>query len=317
MIKKYAKIWSDLLAYNGKDIEPKKFVFYLLICSFAVGGGAAVFVAHLEGIYIPMVMLAVFLISQAIVYMYYLLGAAARASKAEEVLPDFLSLMASNIKAGLTPDKAFIISARPEFGPLAKAVDDASKHSITGMPLEEVMMQMNIRINSEVLRQTVRLIVEGLHSGGDLSDLLEKTAFDLRKFRSVKKEINATIMNYVLFIMAAVAFGAPLLYAIASFLVEIMLKIKSKIGDTGALSAMGGINIFKGKLAFTPESITLFATLSIFVTVLFGTMAVGVMSSGKRIDGLKYFPLVMLIAITVFFGLKIVMASVLGPLMER
>jgi hypothetical protein len=163
------------------------------------------------------------------------------------------------------------------------------------------------------------MIVEGLHSGGDMADLLEKTALDIRKFRSVRREINSIILNYVLFIVAAITFGAPLLYGVSTFLVDIMLLIKGKIGSagTGGMSALTGqVGIFKGKLALTSEGVTLFASSAILITVFFGCMAVGVMSSGKRVDGLKYFPFLAFIALAILFGIRFALSSILGGMLS-
>ncbi|MFA6214524.1 MAG: type II secretion system F family protein [Candidatus Micrarchaeia archaeon] len=235
----------------------------------------------------------------------------------EEVLPDFLSLVASNIRAGLTPDKALIVSARDEFGPLTQAVHKAGKSSITGMPFDAVLLEMNEHINSNVLEKTIRMIVEGLHSGGDMANLLEKTALDIRKFRSVRREINSIILNYVLFIMAAITFGAPMLYSVSGFLVDIMLKIRAKIGTgSDAMTAMSGsVSIFKGNLLLTAESVMLFSAASIVVTIFFGCMAVGVMSTGKKSEGLKYFPLLTIIGLGLLFGIKFVLGGLLGGML--
>jgi type II secretory pathway component PulF len=260
-----------------------------------------------------------FIAIHAAAYVQLMLTANSRAAKVEEVLPDFLSLMASNIRAGLTSDRALIVSAREEFGPLTAAIHNAGKNSITGMPLEQVMVQMGDYIKSDVLHKTVRLIVEGMQSGGDMSELLEKTALDIRKFRSVRKEVNSIIMNYKLFIMAAITFGAPLLYGVSTFLVDIMLKIKGKISqntseDTAAMLS-NSVGVFKGKLLLTPEAIALFASVSILVTIFFGCMAVGIMTSGKRVEGLKYFPILSVVGISILFGLRYALSVILGGMM--
>ena len=313
----YVNIWAELLRYNDIEANVRKFSINLFFGSLVLG--IPLFIIMRWGV---LQVLGGALVVSAVVhlavYTYLLLGANSRGGKVEEVLPDFLSLVASNIRSGLTPDKAIIMSARPEFGPLATAVANAGKHSITGMPLDQVMMSMNERIKSEVLSKTIWLIVEGLHSGGDMSELLEKTAFDLRKFRSVKREVNSIVLNYVLFIMTAVTFGAPLLYGISGFLIEIMMAIKSRTGSgtDASFAAMSQVNIFKGKMAFTSEGLTLFSAVAIGVTVLFGCMAVGVMSTGRREDGLKYFPFLLVIGIGLMLGMKIGLMALLGPMIS-
>jgi archaeal flagellar protein FlaJ len=316
-LSRYIRLWESMLLYNDNEMDPRKLVLYLLAGSL-IAGPIVSLALRLPTLQAAVAFIACALVVHVCAYIYLMLGASTRASKVEEFLPDFLSLVSSNIRAGLTPDRALIVSARPDFGPLAKSVLDAGKHSITGMSLDQVMGKINVRIKSDMLEKTIRLVVEGLHSGGDMAELLEKTAYDLRKFRSVRKEVSSIILNYVLFIMAAVTFGAPLLYGLASFLVEIMTKIRGKVAAESAdMSNMGAqVSIFKGKLSLSADAVLLFSSVSIVITVLFGCMAVGVMASGKRVDGLKYFPFLLLVSLGLFFGIRLALGSVLGSIMQ-
>ncbi len=313
----YYRIWEPMLAYNDIETGSRQFSIYIFGTSLAAAYGALILLAGnpLLAFFGP---IAAFIAVHGLVYSYLILGSNSRAGKVEEVLPDFLSLMASNIRSGLTPDKALIVSSRDEFGPLTSAINKAGKHSITGMSLEEVITGIGEHIHSNTLEKTVRLIVDGLHSGGDMAELLEKTALDLRKFRSVRSEVSSIILNYVLFIVAAVTLGAPMLYGVSTFLVDIMLAIKHKIGTgTAALSSISGsVGIFKGKLLLTSEGLVIFASASIVVTVFFGCMAVGSMSSGKRLEGLKYFPLLALVALAIMLGIRFGLLSVLGGMLK-
>lgn len=317
-MKKYVKLWGERLLYAGNESEPQLYVLKLagfaLLCGiagyFLFSGAPAMKVATGA---------AIFFIVHIVAYANLVLTASSRSAKVEEVLPDFLSLVASNIRAGLTSDRALIVSAREEFGPLTAAINKAGKNSITGMPLDQVLLMLTEYISSDLLQKTMRIIVEGMQSGGDMSEILEKTALDIRKFRSVRREVNSIILNYELFIMAAVAMGAPLLYAVSSFLVDIMIKIKGKIAanTTESTSAMlsNTVGVFKGKLMLTPEGISIFSSAAILVTVFFGCMAVGVMGSGKRLDGLKYFPLLAALALGILFGIRFALNSLLGSMM--
>ncbi|HQT44357.1 MAG TPA: type II secretion system F family protein [Candidatus Micrarchaeota archaeon] len=309
-LDRYNRYWRELLKFNDRDDRdfPYKLIFGSLIASLA----AALYFAA-QPYLAAAAAIGVFAGIHLVFYVQLVLGASSRASKIEEVLPDFLSMVASNIRSGLTPDKALIVSARDEFGPLTEAINKAGKRSITGMPLDQVMLGMSENIQSNILEKTITQIVEGMHSGGDMSELLEKTALDIRKFRSVKKEVNSVILNYELFIIAAITFGAPLLYGVSTFLVDIMIRIRSKIslGD-GAQGLSGGVSIFKGKLLLTSDGVTMFAAAAIIITVLFGCMAVGIMGSGRRVDGLKYFPILALIGLALLFGIRYGLGIVLN-----
>jgi len=313
-LEKYSQYWKSLLTYNDIEMNGRKFSAILFLVCINAGLIASLFLAN--DIWSTVAaFVATFAIIHALVYSYLLMGANSRAAKVEEALPDFLALVASNIHSGLTPDKALIVSAREEFGPLSVEVNRAGRFSLTGMPLEMVFTGMTEHVHSDLLDKTMRLIVEGLHSGGDMVELMEKTALDIRKFRSVRKETGSMILNYVLFIVAAITFGGPMLYGVASFLVDIMLKIKQKllVGATSSLSSQ--IGVFKGQLMLTAEGVAMFSSAAIIITVFFGCMAVGIMQSGRRMDGLKYFPMLTIIALAILFSVRWALAFLLGGMM--
>jgi len=313
-LEKYSHYWKDLLVYNDIEMDSRRFSTVLFMACLNIGLIASIFFAN-NFWSMASAFLVTFATIHVVVYSYLLLGSNSRAAKVEEALPDFLALVASNIHSGLTPDKALLVSAREEFGPLSVEVNRSGRYSLTGMPLERVFIGMTEHIHSDLLDKTVRLIVEGLHSGGDMVELLEKTALDIRKFRSVRKETNSMILNYVLFIVAAITFGGPLLYGVASFLVDIMLKIKHKLAVDATGSLSGQMGVFKGQLMLTPEGVAMFSSAAIIITVFFGCMAVGIMQSGRRMDGLKYFPLLVIIALSILFLVRGALGFVLGGMM--
>src|SRR3989338_8958155 len=47
---------------------------------------------------------------------------AGRIKRIEEVFPDFLQLMSSNLRAGMTIDRAILMSTRPEFNPFDEEI---------------------------------------------------------------------------------------------------------------------------------------------------------------------------------------------------
>ncbi|MBU0907056.1 MAG: hypothetical protein KKE05_02760, partial [Nanoarchaeota archaeon] len=51
--------------------------------------------------------------------------------KMEEVFPDFISLMSSNLRAGMTVDRALVLSARKEFAPLDAEIMKVGKDILT------------------------------------------------------------------------------------------------------------------------------------------------------------------------------------------
>jgi len=239
-----------------------------------------------------------------------------RVALIEAVLPDFLSLMASNLRSGLTPDRAFILSVRKEFGPLETEIDIAAKDIVSGKSFSQAFEGMSRRIDSETFAKAARLIIEGVNSGGDLAHLLENTSLDIRRFSATKKDISATVRVYELFILAAAGIGAPLLYAVATFLVNVVFEMKAKLNLTEAASAsmaatmpiLGGAS----SIGISPETVYIFALVAISIGAFFGSLAAGVISKGKEANGYGYIPVMLVVAYGVFFGVRFFLDTFLG-----
>jgi flagellar protein FlaJ len=248
----------------------------------------------------------------ACVYGLLVVTASQRIALVEDILPDFLSIMASNIRSGMTYDRALLLSSRKEFGPLSREIDRAAKEALAGKPLPTALMGMAERIRSETLSKTVRLIVEGIKSGGNLADLLESTAFDIRRFAAIRKEVSATVLTYQLFMLAAAAIGAPLLYAVTTLLVQTTSQLRTKVGLSADVSA--NLPFFSNTSLISPETIFLYSIVALAITGFFGALASGVVSKGKESEGYPYVPVVMVAAYCIFFVARIFMSTVFATM---
>jgi len=242
----------------------------------------------------------VFLIFELFIYITLSTASSRRMEAIEKALPEFLSVMASNIRAGHTHDHALMLSARKELGPLAEEIDYVSKETLTGTSLAEALQNMAHRIPSHSIEKTMGLIVKGLNSGGKLADLLDATSLDIRRFESIRREVDSTVMVYKLFSLAAVCIGAPLLYAVTGFLINVFAETKARIGTTPTEGAVGSLPFFQGA-AISPTTAFYFSLAAIGVTVFFGSLVAGVISKGEERDGLIYIPVLAFISFSIFY----------------
>jgi len=250
-------------------------------------------------------------------YVYASLSASQKARTVEESLPDALQLMASNIRAGLTTDKALLLSARPEFGPLEEEIRRVGKETMAGRDLIESMRRMTDNIKSVNLGRAVELITNSLKSGGQLADLLEETAEDIRDQQIIQKEISASVLMYVMFIFIALAFGAPLLFSMSSFLVKLLTSNMALIAaempkDFGVTAAMP-IRITEVKI--TPSFIMRYSIISIAISCIFGSLIMGLILHGEEKEGFKYMLPLLFISVGLYFLSNYVLNSVLGSMM--
>ncbi len=292
-----SQLYTSDLAYNAK-----KFALYNLLYGIGFGLGFGLIFFNYSFEYFAIAFAGVFITYVCGVYALLVVTANHRTAVMDEVLPDFLGLMASNIKSGLTYDRALLASARREFGPLSKEIDRAAKETFAGMPLSDALMGMSKRSRSEVFAKTARLIVEGVNSGGNLGELLETTSKDIRRFSIMRKEVSATVLVYQLFMVAAVAFGAPLIYGVSTFLISVISDTKSKISSS-VVSSGSYLPFFGGgsSAPISPDVVFYFAIGALFITSLFGAFAIGVISKGKESEGLTYFPILLGSSMGVFF----------------
>jgi pilus assembly protein TadC len=245
-----------------------------------------------------------------------ILIADARAAEIEKVLPDALQLMSANVRAGMTVDRAIWLAARPEFGVLEEELKRAGTKTIGGKPIKVALLEMAARIKSDLLEKTFRLVIEGIESGGELAHLLEETAGNVRTVQSLRKEIKSSVTTYSIFIFFAAVLGAPALYAISLFFVEIMTKLWSPkvLGGVQATgSTMGGGLLSKaGAPTISIDQLFWFIILAITLTTFFGSLIIGLIQSGKEKNGIRFIPVLTCGALIVFFVAQFLIKIIFG-----
>ena len=173
---------------------------------------------------------------------------------------------------------------------------------------------MSKRIRSDKLERTVNLIISGLQSGGRLADLLQETSNDLKNQALVDKKIRTSVNMYVIFIIIATAAGAPMLFGLSSFLVEVMTATIKSVEIPSQITASIDIPLSLKAIAISPEFVKNYAIISIITTAIFGSFIVGLISKGKEKEGIRMLPVLIIISLLLFFLVRLVARSLLGNL---
>jgi hypothetical protein len=185
-----------------------------------------------------------------IAYTLLNLMAEKRSEEVESTLPDVLQIVSANISAGMTPYNALWVSARKEFGALAEEIKIAQRETLGGKPFANSLSDMGRRVKSNVLQRTIRLLIQGMKAGGELPQILQGIATDIRQMKLLQKEMAANTMSYVLFILFGMILGAPLLFSVSIQFVDIMNRFQPEgfdtemIEDISSNPAMGGMQGF-------------------------------------------------------------------------
>jgi len=246
-------------------------------------------------------------------YVSLLLMADERRRKVEDVLPDFLSLSAANVRAGMTIDQAMWYAAKPEYGILSDEVATVAKKAFGGVPFNTAIDHLTERFSSKAVRRTVALIKQGIASGGKLADILEKTAEDTRQMATLRKEIATSLIMYVIFIVFAGAIGTPFLFAISGKLVSIIESVFSTHQFTDiSTSGYSGSFIMPQKPLITSSEFFIFTVLCCIMTAIFSSLIIGVISKGSKKDGMVYLPVLLIGSLVIFFLMGFLLDTVLS-----
>ncbi len=240
-------------------------------------------------------------------YVALLLMADKRREKIEQALPDFLTLSAANVRAGMTIDQAMWYAAKPEFGLLSDEVAIVAKQAFGGVPFSQALDGFASRTNSRSVRRMVALVKQGLASGGQIAEILERTSEDTRNMQIIKKDISASLLMYIIFIVFAAGIGTPFLFAVSSKLITILEHVFSQIPDTSQI-AVGGASLIKfSKPAVTSSQFFLFVVASMILTAGFSSMMIGVIQRGAKREGVKYLPFIIASGLLIFFIISTVL----------
>lgn len=308
----YLEKIEEMLVYSGSKKDPESFIEKAILVSLAAGLGAGLLFQSLFLVAFAAAFIFVFLMMHG----FLILAVEKRSRFVENILPDALQLMAANIKSGFIPSRAMLLSARKEFGPLSDAIKQAGKEMMTGKSLQVALSTIPKTIKSDVLDNTISLIIRGVRSGGQLVSLFEETAIDIRRKESIKKEVKANILMYGIFIGFAGCVGAPALYALSSYLVTTI----SRLGAVAQVPAefQSRLPIMKfGQIDISGDFLFWFSIAAIVITTVFGGLIIGIIDSGKEKTGIKYMPIMMLVGLAIFFVGRIVITAMFGTLIPE
>ncbi len=302
--KKYREFFKPQIMYAGiRESSSNRIVgvsYFLSITSFVVSNIVLLFLLG------PMGILASLGIGGGVIlftYLIFMFIADSRASQIENVLPDALLLMSANVRAGMTIDRAIWLSARPEFGVLEEEIKMVGSRTMGGKSLKVALTEMTKTVKSSILDRTIKLLLEGIESGGELAHLLEEVANNIRINQTLKKEIKSSVMTYSIFILFASVLAAPFLFSISLFFVDTMTNLwgSANLGTqlSGSSMGMGGIFQKAKGPQISVNDLFWFSVSVLSVTSFFGSFTISLIQSGKEKNGLRLIPIMLFVSIAV------------------
>lgn len=225
-------------------------------------------------------------------YAFILLAVDARKKQVESVLPDFLQLSAANVRAGMPVDQALWFAARPEFGLFAKEVELAARRTFGGEPFGQSLDKLAARFNSRYLKRSIALIKQGIASGGEMGEILERTGSDIRNMQILFKEVSASMLAYVIFILVASIIGAPFLFGVSYKLVNMLEKVFERAPPMENIPT--ALPITPTAPPIKSSEFLVFAFFACTLTAAMASLIIAVVQTGNKKNGAKIAPVFVL-----------------------
>jgi Flp pilus assembly protein TadB len=178
----YARM-SRRLDLAGIDMPPALWLVILL--------GSSLGAALLFGVLASSVLLGV--IVGMLAYGGFAAVVSSRVSAAlrefDDELPDFLLLVASGMRSGLSFTQAMDAGASEGTGQVSRQMTRVVAEARLGTPIEEALLQAAARMQSDDLRWTVTALAMQRQVGGNLSTILETAAAAVRGRAELRREV--------------------------------------------------------------------------------------------------------------------------------
>tara|TARA_Y100000310_G_scaffold340439_1_gene436249 strand:- start:15244 stop:16263 length:1020 start_codon:yes stop_codon:yes gene_type:complete len=233
------------------------------------------------------------------VYFYFDLKIFKRTVRIEEMFPDFLEQVSSNLKGGMTFENAMWNSINPRFKTISSEITEVMKKVLTGTSTSDALKNLGRKYDSGMLKRTIDLIVGELDSGGNISNLLDRMAKDLERIKEMKNEMTASVIGYMIMVSVIVIFVAPLLFALSFHLLIIIIGFLEVLEPRARAPLLTPIKISASELS--PGDFKLFSVITILTISLIASFIVSIIEKGDIKGGLKYIPIYTIGSVAAYF----------------
>ena len=203
----------------------------------------------------------------------------------ESLFPKYLHDVSSNISAGMTLSQAVKSTDSNEYGTLTQYVREISAKLSWGISFERALTDFSEKMGSIAMKRNIRTIVESYHSGGKISIILESVSQSLAELEKIKKERSASVYSQTV--------NGYMIYVI-------FLGIMA--GLSHVLVPVFQSDVSGGSTGLTDVLKSLFRDLTI-VQGVFAGIAIGKMSEGTIVAGIKHSIIFVVFAYSLFLVL--------------
>ncbi|NOZ59356.1 MAG: type II secretion system F family protein [Euryarchaeota archaeon] len=264
---------------------------------FAIGVVLFVVVSLLVNLFAG---IGAFLFTEALMLAIPRMQADKRRAEIEEALPDALHHMAVSIRTGMVLEAVIQEIAEAEYGALSDEFAQITLEMRRGRPLKDALLAFSKRTGSKQIERAMRLLLEGIESGGPISEVLEEVSEDIRAVRMIQRERKSLTSQQVSFLAMASLMAGPFVMGVVGALPTIMTQAMAGTGGTEQFP-LEEINSIMKALSFY-----------VFAQAVSGGIMMGVVMYGDFKKGFKFALPMGVVAYLVFYGVKKLMPGMLA-----
>lgn len=216
-----------------------------------------------------------------------------------EVLPDVLHHMSVSMRTGLVLESVIQEISEADYGPLSEEFHQVVFELKKGMPLKDALIGFSDRMESKEIERAIRLLLEGVESGGPISEVLDEVSEDMRAVKLIQRERKSMTAQQTSFLALASLVAAPFVMGVVATLPSIMA------------GAAGGIEEAALPLEQLQSMINILSFYVIAQAVSASVM-MGVVMYGNFRKGLKFTVPMAIAAYLVFTLVKTFMPGIMG-----
>ena len=249
------------------------------------------------------------------VYFYLDLVIYNRTQEMENVLQDFLRLVAQNLKGGMSFERALWSAIKPEFGVLGNEVQLAAKKVMTGHDVDQALSEFTMKYDSPTLKRSFTLVVEALKSGGEIAETIEHIAEDIQETTELKREMAATNLTYVMFVIFIVVVISPGLFTLSYQFLRMLESFSAKLSVSSGSTPVG-MPFTIGKPAIGLDDYKEFSRNALLIISTMSAMIVSIIRNGDIKAGIKYIPFMAAFSLMFYVMFMILASSVFGAILQ-
>ncbi len=213
----------------------------------------------------------------------------------ERDLPEFIDNLVSNLKGGISIEKAILKSVRYEQKSLLREVTLINEKIMMGDSVYKVLEEFRARFPSPVINRTFLLIGEGVRGGGNLTSPLERISENLKKVYLLDEEIKNSSAGFSIVIRGIALILAPILFSLA-------LTILIFVRDLFELLSKSGGEL--GSFASIPQEfvsyLEVFSYAMICLITIFSCLITSQLKNERQFVAFKYIPFYLVFVILLF-----------------